>query len=143
MRRRVGEEGSEETRGAYTRCSSLPSKARIAILCHICTLETNAHREAMFADARCISWHITRISAVGPPRLPEWSASNALASNYHCSCSLLAIAPTLPLDQGNPVAFIIVHAGLVCLGRYPSIDYQLALAVARGPSNRVPIFLSH
>jgi hypothetical protein len=139
MRRRVGEEGSEETRGAYTRCSSLPSKARIAILCHICTLETNAHREAMFADARCISWHITRISAVGPPRLPEWSAPNVLASNYQRrGCSLLATAPTLPLDQGNPVDFILVHPGLVCLGRYLSIDYQLALAVAQGPSNRIP-----
>jgi hypothetical protein len=66
------------------------------------------------------------------------SCTNTLASNYQWSCSLLATAPTLTLDQVNPVAFIRVHTGLVCLGRYPSIDYQLALAVARGSSNRVP-----
>lgn len=37
------------------RCLSLPSKPQITILRYICALETNAHREAVFADARCIS----------------------------------------------------------------------------------------
>jgi len=48
------------------RCSSLLSKPRIAILRHIC-LETKAHREAVFADTRCISWHTTPVGAVGTP----------------------------------------------------------------------------
>jgi hypothetical protein len=123
-RRRVGEEGSEETRELIQRV-------------HRC-LQSLALRSSV-TFARCKRMLTERLCL----QTQEWSASNALASNYHCSCSLLAIASTLPLDQGNPVAFILVHAGLVCLGRYPSIDYQLALAVARGPSNRVPIFLSH
>ncbi len=50
---------------------------------------------------------------------------------------MLATTPTLPLDQGDPVAFVRVHASQVCLRRHPSIDYQLALAVIRGPSNPV------
>lgn len=52
---------------------------------------------------------------LGPPGLPEWSAPNALPSNCRWSCSLLATALTLPLDQGDPVAFVRVHAGQVCL----------------------------
>ena len=46
-------------------------------------------------------------------------------------------APTLPLDQVDPVAFLRIHASQVCLGRHPSIEYQLALAVIQGPLSPV------
>jgi hypothetical protein len=80
---------------------------------------------------------------LGAPGLPEWSAPSALASNCRWSCPLLVIAPTLPLDQGDLVAFVRVRAGQVYLGRHPSIELSAGIGRDTRSIESGTLFLGH